>query len=156
MRGRGGLAGAVALVAVLAAGCGGPPGTGERQVGAEPRLVHVHEFPDTGHRLAPTTAHPVLTRQQAERTEAVRGYFRPDPPPELKLAELSNRFRDPTGPVLAWVAVDPDHPLQRIGGPDFGPGYGDDTRRCPFYVVVDATSGQGYGAWQTCDPPYRG
>lgn len=158
MRGRGGrLAGAVALVAVLAGGCGGPSrpaGSGERPVGAEPRLVHVHQFASFGHRLAPTTGRPTLSRQQAER--AVRDEFRSGRPPELRLAEFSNRFRGPTRPVLVWVAVDPEHRILQFGGPDFGPGYGDDTRRCPLYVVVDATSGRGYGAWQTCDPPYRG
>ena len=119
-------------------------------------LVHVHEFPSSGYRLAPPTGRPALSWEQAIRTGTVRGYFRSGQPPEVRLADFSRRFHDPVRRALVWVAVDPEHPELRIGGPDFGPGYAGDPGRCPLYVVVDATSGRGYGAWQTCDPPYRG
>jgi hypothetical protein len=159
VRGRGGgLAGAVALVAVLA-GCAGTPGRPagpeEGPVGAEPRLVHVHDFPGLGHRLAPPTGRPVLTRQEAEGTEAVRGFFRSGRPPEVRLADYTSTSHDPVRLALVWVAVDPDHPVVE-SGPDFRPAATGDPRRCPLYVVVDATSGRGYGAWQSCNPPYRG
>jgi hypothetical protein len=65
------------------------------------------------------------------------------------------RIAPPTGtPKLTWqqalLVVD-------FGGPDFNHDpHPARVRRCPAYVVVDATSGRGWGAFQTCDPPYRG
>ncbi|HET9558198.1 MAG TPA: hypothetical protein VFS70_13740, partial [Actinomycetota bacterium] len=90
----------VVLMVGLAAGCAGPA-TAERPVTAVPpapgqALVHVHEFPGSGHRLAPPTGRPALSWEQAIRTGAVRGFFPSGPPPEVRLA-------------LVWVAVDPDH-----------------------------------------------
>jgi hypothetical protein len=151
---RGAAAGAViALVVGLAAGCA-EPATAERQAAAPGQaLVHVHEFPGSGHRLGPPTGRPALTREQAIRTSTVRGFFSAGPPPEVRLADYTSRFRDPVR-ALVWVAVDPEH-ASFESGPDLRPAT-DGAGRCPLYVVVDAASGRGYGAWQTCDPPYRG
>lgn len=157
-------AAAAAALVVLAVGCAGPARpatTGERPVGFGPpgagrALVHVHEFPASGWRLVPPTGRPKLSWRQAAQSRWLHGFFDPDRPPEIKLADLSNTFRGPTRPVLVWVAVDPEHPVVEVGGPDFGPAETRDSGRCPMYVAVDAASGRGYGAWQTCDPPYRG
>jgi hypothetical protein len=156
---RGAAAGVAAvLVVALAAGCA-RPATAERPVTAATpapgrALVHVHEFPSLGHRLDPPTGRPALTWGQAIRTGTVRGFFPSGPPPEVRLADFSSRFHDPVRRALVWVAVDPDH-ASFESGPDFKPA-ARHPGRCPLYVVVDATSGRGYGAWQTCDPPYRG
>jgi hypothetical protein len=154
---------AVAVLAVaLVAGCAGsprpsatvtPPVAAGTSVPGQ-ALVHVHEFPGSGHRLAPPTWRPVLSWEQAIRTGTVRGYFPSGPPPEVRLADYSSRFHDLVRRALVWVAVDPDH-ASFESGPDLKPA-ARDPGRCPLYVVVDATSGRGYGAWQTCDPPYRG
>ena len=78
-----------------------------------------------------------------------------DRPPELKLAGYRNSMQGPRGPVLVWVAVDPHSEVVEFG-PDIRPARTGAPDRCPLYVVVDAASGRGYGAWQSCDPPYRG
>jgi hypothetical protein len=64
-------------------------------------------------------------------------------------------------PKLAWIVVYPDaEDVSMGGGPEFGPDFKPDAPRkvgrCPAYVVVDVTSGRGWGAFQTCVPPYRG
>jgi hypothetical protein len=63
-------------------------------------------------------------------------------------------------PKLAWIVVSPDAEVVSKGGPEFGPDFRSDAPRpagrCPAYVVVDAISGRGWGAFQTCQPPYRG
>ena len=114
-------------------------------------LAHVHEFPSSGARLAPPTGMPKLSWRQAVLTPTVAGFFGTGPPPEVRLADYTNRFRGPARPTLVWVAVGPDRVVV-----DMGPEAARDPGRCPLYVVVDASSGQGYGAWQHCDPPYRG
>jgi hypothetical protein len=154
----------VLLAAVTVGGCAGLPGgstaglddtAGAGRGDAGRRLVHVHEFPDMGVRLGPPTGRPRLTWQQAARSRALRDFFEAGRPPELKLADYRNTLQGPAGPVLVWVAVDPasvvvDH------GPDFRPARTGPPDRCPLYLPVDAGTGRGYGAWQTCDPPYRG
>jgi hypothetical protein len=67
----------------------------------------------------------------------------------------TSRAQGPRGPVLVWVAVDPHSEVVEFG-PDIRPARAGAPDRCPLYVVVDAVSGRGYGAWQSCDPPYRG
>jgi hypothetical protein len=151
------------VAAMLVGGCSAPPGpgpagagpsaTGTRSLGQG--LVHVHEFPGLGLRLAPPTGRPKLTWPQAARTSTVRRFFDHEPPPQVKLADFTSRFHDPVSAALVWLAVDPDQPVFE-SGPDFKPPATGDPRRCPLYVVVDATTGKGHHAWQSCDPPYRG
>jgi hypothetical protein len=112
----------VGLVTLLVAGCGR---AASREAAGGHRLVHVHEFPDMGARIAPPTGRPRLSWRQALR------------------------------PVLAWIVVYPDAE-EVLFGPDFAPPTARGAGRCPAYVVVDATSGRGRGAFQTCEPPYRG
>jgi hypothetical protein len=59
-------------------------------------------------------------------------------------------------PTLAWIVVYPDAEVISFGGPDFAPPAPREVGHCPAYVVVDATSGRRWGAFQTCDPKYRG
>jgi hypothetical protein len=144
------------LLAVAATGCAGPP----RPSAAGPgdggrRLAHVYAFPASGIGLAPPTGRPVLGWRQVARAAALRGFFDRRRPPQLKLADYRNAMRGPAGPVLVWLAVDPASEVVEFG-PDFGRAATRDPGRCPLYVAVDAASGRGYGAWQTCDPPYRG
>jgi hypothetical protein len=155
---------AVVLAAVALGGCAGLTGgstagldgsAGAGQGDAGRRLVHRYEFPDMGIRLDPPTGRPRLTWQQAARSRALRGFFRTGRAPEVKLADYRNTLQGPAQPVLVWVAIDPasvvvDH------GPDFRPARTGPPDRCPLYLAVDAGTGRGYGAWQTCDPPYLG
>jgi len=81
----------------------------------------------------------------------------------VELATLQGRG-DPTlfpaDPVLVWVVVVPDAEVVDFGGPDFNAlGVKPPARtiaRCPAYVVFDANTGRGFGAFQTCEPPFRG
>jgi hypothetical protein len=144
------------LSAVLVVGCGqasqAPPAA------AEHRFVHVHEFPDLGIRIAPPTAQPKLSWRQALQAVNRRNDSWPArTPPQVKLADYSNRYNGegPVRPTLAWIVVYPDA-QEVLFGPDIAPPAALIPGRCPAYVVVDATSGRGWGAFQTCDPPYRG
>ena len=149
------------LSALLVVGCGqassqappAPPAAGEH------RFVHVHEFPGMGIRIAPPTAKPKLSWQQALQAVTRRndGWVARTPP-QVKLADYSSRYNGegPVRPTLAWIVVYPDAEEIPIGGPDFAPAAARAQHRCPAYVVVDATSGRGWGALQSCDPPYRG
>jgi hypothetical protein len=85
----------------------------------------------------------------------VRGFFDARRLPEVKLADYSDRFQGPMRPVLAWVVVDPRAEVVEHG-PDFAARAAGGRDRCPLYVFVDAATGRGYGAIQTCQPPYRG
>jgi hypothetical protein len=151
-----------ALVAVVAVGCGQPspqPPAAATQRRAEHRFVHVHEFPDMGKRIAPPTGRPRLSWQQALQAVTRRNDGWPArTPPQVKLAVYSNccNGEGPMRPALAWIVVYPDAEVVSFGGPDFAPPAARVRGRCPAYVVVDATSGRGWGAFQTCEPPYRG
>ena len=157
---------AVLLAAVTLGGCAGltgaptagPDGTaGAGQGDAGRRLVHRYEFPDMGIRLEPPTGRPRLTWQQAARVARL-GPFDADRRPQLKLADYRNTLQGPAEPVLVWLAVDPTAQVVEFGRADFLPPRTGPPDRCPLYLAVDARTGQGrgYGAWQTCDPPYRG
>jgi hypothetical protein len=154
-----------ALVAVVAVGCGqaSPQPAATAQGQAEHRFVHVHEFPDMGKRIVPPTGRPRLSWQQALQAVTRRNDFWPArTPPQVKLAMFSNccNGEGPVRPTLAWIVVYPDAETVSMGGPEFGPDFAPPAPRkvdrCPAYVVVDATSGRGWGAFQTCEPPYRG
>src|SRR5512132_3923230 len=145
-----------ALVTVVAAGCGqaSTQSAATAQGQAEHRFVHVHEFPDIGVRIAPPTGRPKLSWQQALQAVTRRNDSWPArSPPQVKLADYTSRYNGegPVRPKLAWMSM---------GGPEFGPDGAPPaprkTQRCPAYVVVDAASGRGWGAFQTCQPPYRG
>jgi hypothetical protein len=151
------------LSAVLVVGCGqaasqAPPAA------AEHRFVHVHEFPDLGIRIAPPTAQPKLSWQQALQAVNRRNDGWPArTPPQVKLADYSHRDNGegPVRPTLTWIVVYPDaEDISMGGGPESGPDFAPPAPRevghCPAYVVVDATSGRRWGAFQTCDPKYRG
>jgi hypothetical protein len=154
----------VLLAAALAAGGATqqPAATAQSQatgrlVAAEHRLVHVYEFPGSGIRLAPPTGQPRLPWQRALRAGSLKGLFDPHRPPEVKLADYSDSLLGPRRPVLAWVVVDP-YAQSVPTGPAYPPGKARPVRpsRCPLYGFVDATTGRGYGAMFTCDPPYQG
>ena len=150
-----------ALAAGVVAGCGQPstrPPAVAAMGGVEHRFVHVHEFPDMGARIAPPTGQPRLGWQQALQAVTRRhDGWDARTPPEVKLADYSSRTGEgPPRPVLAWVVVYPDAKEASVGGPDFAPAAARVRGRCPAYVVVDATSGRGWGSFQTCQPPYRG
>jgi hypothetical protein len=151
----------VALVTVAAVGCGQAPTqppVATEQAQAEHRLVHVHDFADMGKRIAPPTRQPRLSWQQALRAVTRRHEgWRSRTPPQVKLADYRNccNGEGPVRPVLAWIVVYPDA-KEVLFGPDLTPPAARVPGRCPAYVVVDATSGRGWGAFQTCQPPYRG
>ena len=150
-----------ALVSVVVAGCGQPstrPPAVAALSGAEHRFVHVHEFPDMGAWIAPPTRQPRLRWQQAFHAVSRRhDDWDAHTPPQVKLADYSSRTGEgPAQPVLAWIVIYPDAKEASFGGPDFAPVAARVRGRCPAYVVVDATSGRGWGAFQTCQPTYRG
>jgi hypothetical protein len=124
------------------------------QGAAEHRLVHVHEFVGNGVRLAPPTGRLRLSWQQALRVGRRQSPWE-SRRPQVKLADFSNSYRGPEEPVLAWIVVFPDA-LTVFMGPDIAPAAARVRRRCPGYVVVDATSGHALEAFQTCPPSYRG
>jgi hypothetical protein len=149
------------LASVAAAGCGQPstrPPAVAALSGAEHRFVHVHEFPSMGARIAPPTGRPRLRWQQALQAVSRRHEaWDAGTPPQVKLADYSSRTGErPARSVLAWIVVYPDAREVPFGGPDFAPPDARVRGRCPAYVVVDAISGRGWGAFQTCQPPYRG
>ena len=142
------------LVALLVAGSGR---AASREVASRHRFVHVHEFPDMGARIAPPTGRPRLSWQQALHAVIRRHEgWQSRTPPQVKLANYSSRTGEgPARLVLAWIVVYPDAE-QVLFGPDFTPPDSLGAGHCPAYVVVDATSGRGWGAFQTCEPPYLG
>jgi hypothetical protein len=148
----------VLLLALLTAGCGQLSSReAPSAAAAEHVFVHVHEFPDIGVRIDRPTGTPKLTWQQALQAVTRRNDgWSSRTPPQVKLADYSSRDNGegPARPALAWVVVYPDAEVVEFG-PDFAPPPAR-VWRCPAYVVVDATSGRGWGAFQTCDPPYRG
>jgi hypothetical protein len=151
-----------ALATVVAVGCGqattqAPPAA--EQGAAEHRFVHLHQFPDSGKRIAPPTGRPRLSWQQGLRASLrVLGPWDARMPPQVKLADYRGGYNGegPARPALAWVVVYPDAKEAPFGGPDIAPAAARVRGRCPLYVVVDASSGRGWGAFQTCEPPYRG
>ena len=151
-----------ALLGLVVVGCGqtsAPPPAATAQGQGEHRFVHVHEFPDMGTRIAPPTGRPRLSWQEALAAVTRRNDGWPaHTPPQVKLADYSNccNGEGPVRPTLAWIVVYPDAEVVSVGGPDFGPDTPRPVGRCPAYVAVDATSGRGWGSFQTCDPPYRG
>jgi hypothetical protein len=151
-----------ALATVAAVGCGQvasqPPAATTEPV-AEHRFVHVHDFPGNGVRIALPTSRPRLSWQQGLRA-SLRVSGPPDSrmPPQVKLADYRGGYNGegPARPALAWVVVYPDARFVELGRPDFAPPPAR-VRRCPAYVVVDASSGQGWGVFQVYGPPpYRG
>jgi hypothetical protein len=148
-----------ALATIAAVGCGQvatqtPAATGQAP---EHRFVHVHDFPDMGVQIAPPTGRPRLPwRQALQASLRQQGAWDARTPPQVKLANYRNGGAGPARPVLAWIVVYADAREPAFGGPDFAPAAARVRGRCPAYVVVDATSGQGWGAFQTCQPPYRG
>jgi hypothetical protein len=143
------------LLTLIAAGCGQASSATPATVG-EHRFAHVHEFPGSGIRIAPPTGTPKVTWRQAQAAaEDFYGPFDSRTAPQVKLASYRDRLRGPIRPVLAWVVVYPDAEVVEFGRPDFAPPP-DRVQHCPAYVGVDAISGQLLGAFQTCDPPYRG
>jgi hypothetical protein len=151
-----------ALAAVVVVGCGQattqPPAATTQQA-AEHRFVHVHDFPDLGVRIAPPTGRPQLSWQQGLRASLLAfGPWDSQMPPQVKLADYASRYNGegPARPALAWVVVYPAAKPPGFGGPDFAPAAAGVRGRCPAYVVVDASSGRGWGAFQSCQPPYRG
>lgn len=151
-----------ALAAVVVVGCGQastqPPAATE-QGGAEHRFIRVHEFPDMGVRIAPPTGRPRLRWQQAlQAATRQHGGWDARTPPQVKLADYRGGYNGegPVRPVLAWIVVYPDAKEVPFGGPDLAPAAAWVRGRCPAYVVVDATNGRGWGAFQTCQPTYRG
>ena len=129
-----------------------------RPAAAEHRLVHVYEFPGSGIRLTPPTGQPRLPWQRAMRAGSLKGVFDSPRAPEVKLADFSNSLLGPRRPVLVWVVVDPDAEMVPAG-PAYPPGMARPRvgpSRCPLYAFVDATTGRGYGAIFTCEPPYEG
>jgi hypothetical protein len=151
-----------ALAAVVVVGCGEvatPLPAASGQDPAEHRFVHVHDFPTMGVRIAPPTGRPRLAWQQGLRASLpVFGPWDARMPPQVKLADYrgGDNGEGPVRPALAWIVVYPDAREVSFGGPDFAPAAARVRGRCPAYVVVDASSGQGWGAFQTCQPPYRG
>ena len=147
------------LLALVAAGCGqlSPRGT-PSAAPAEHVFLHVHEFPDMGLRITLPTGTPKLTWQQALQAVTDRNDgWESRTPPQVKLADFSHccNGEGPVRPTLAWIVVYPDAEVVELGRGDFAPPPAR-VQRCPAYVAVDATSGRGWGAFQTCDPPYRG
>ena len=147
------------LLALVAVGCGqlSPRGT-PSAAPAEHVFLHVHEFPDMGLRITLPTGTPKLTWQQALQAVTDRNDgWESRTPPQVKLADFSHccNGEGPVRPTLAWIVVYPDAEVVEFGRPDFAPPPAR-VSRCPAYVAVDATSGRGWGAFQTCDPPYRG
>jgi hypothetical protein len=147
------------LAALVAAGCGQlSPREAPSAAAAEHVFLHVHDFPDMGLRIAPPTGTPKLSWQQALQAATRRndGWVSRTAP-QVKLADYSSRYNGegPVRPTLAWIVVYPDAEVVEFGGPDFAPPPAR-VSHCPAYVVVDATSGRGWGSFQTCNPPYRG
>ena len=132
------------------------------------RLTHVHDFATFPMRLSPPTGTPQLTWRDAYRLSLDSGLFlfvysRSTRMPLVELATLQGRRAPtlfPADPVLVWVVVAPDAEVVDFGGPDFNalgvkpPARA--TARCPAYAVFDANTGRGLGAFQTCEPPFRG
>jgi hypothetical protein len=168
------------LVATLVCGCAQPPRpatTAQPPATAPPvvsgyRLVHVHRFPD-GERLAPPTGQPRLGWQQAYyvsqrdfgsreldgiRVVLARGIFvNPRAPVQVTLAGY--RRAGLARPLLAWVVVYRNDQAVRFGPTPAELRAGRDRMLwpgCPFYAVVDATSGRYLEEFSACQPPYRG
>jgi hypothetical protein len=150
------------LTALLVVGCG--QASSQAPAADEHRFTHVHEFRDSGRRIAPPTGTPRLSWQQALQAVTRRNDgWAARTRPQVKLADYSSRDNGegPVRPTLAWIVVYPDAEIVSMGGgPEFGPDFKPPAPRqvghCPAYVVVDAASGRGWGSFQTCDPPYRG
>jgi hypothetical protein len=151
-------------VALLCTGATRATGGASSSVVDHHRLAHVHDFPELLMRLSPPIGTPRLTWQDAYRL------FLRDSPfadggstrmPRVELATLRpNPTQFPPDPVLAWVVVVPDAKVVDFGGPDFTAAGvrppAPRTGRCPAYTVFDATTGRGFGAFQTCEPAFRG
>jgi hypothetical protein len=158
---------AISLIAVALLCTGATSATGGASSSAvdHHRLAHVHDFPAWLMRLSPPTGTPRLTWRDAYRL------FLRDSPfvhsgstrmPRVELATLlgNSTAEFPPGPVLVWVVVVPDAEVVEFGGPDFtvvgGKPPARKVWRCPGYTVFDAMSGRGFGAFQTCEPRFRG
>jgi len=79
-------------------------------------------------------------------------------PPVGSLVIYDSETGDTAGlaPTLVWLVKFNDVP-QVAFGPDVGEfKRADSSFKCPFYVVIDATSGKRLRSFQTCDAPSKG
>ncbi len=157
--------GAISLIAValLCTGATRATGGASSSVVDHHQLAHVHDFPELLMRLSPPTGTPRLTWQDAYRLFLRDSPFADSGSTRMPRVELATLWPNPTefppDPVLAWVVVVPDAEVVEFGVSDFTFSVKPSARRtwrCPAYTVFDATTGRGFGAFQTCEPPFRG
>lgn len=76
-------------------------------------------------------------------------------PPVVSLAVFTSDLGETSGiaPTLVWLIKFVDTPVIEFGPDINGTKSPDSGFRCPFYVVIDATSGQRLESFQTCGSP---
>jgi hypothetical protein len=158
----------VGLLAVLLVGllAGGAYSLWGRAQGApvldQQPLTQTEFFPDMGERFvpAPDTATPQITAAGAFNAyldDAVPPGLdkQTSEPPVVSLAIYTSKTGETSGiaPTLVWLIKFGNTPVVEFG-PDITESKGTGTAfRCPFYVIIDATSGKRLKSFQTCDAP---
>lgn len=124
-------------------------------------LEQTEFWPSSGHRFtpAPVDAKPILSSSDAYKAyveDATPPGLEKETtaPPEAALALYTNDMGETPvkEPELVWRLTFSDAPVVEFG-PDFGESSGESADRCPFYIVIDAGSGQRRVSFQTCDSP---
>ena len=158
---------AVLLVGLLAVGGGYV--LRDRAQGAsvvnQQALARTMYFPDIRMRLVPASVRSAGATPRITAVKALRAYRDDAVPPGLdkeskgppvaSLAVFTWGTGETSGmaPTLVWLLKFNDAPVI-----EFGPNSGAvvSGARCPFYVVIDATSGKRLLSYQTCAPPEAG
>jgi hypothetical protein len=128
-------------------------------------LARTMYFPDIRMRLVPASARSTSATPRITAVKALRAYRDDAVPPGLdkeakgppvaSLAVFTSGTGDTSGmaPTLVWLLKFNDVPVIEFGPNSRGVDSGS---RCPFYVVVDASSGKRLLSYQTCAPPKAG
>jgi hypothetical protein len=161
----------VGLLAVLLVGllAGGTYTFWDRAQGAavvnQQALPQTMSFPDIRVRLVPASVRSTNATPRITAVKALRAYQddavppgldkESNGPPVVSLAVFTSGTGDTTAmaPTLVWLLKFNDIPVIEFGPNSRGVDSGS---RCPFYVIVDATSGKRLLSYQTCAPPNAG
>ncbi|HEX8863749.1 MAG TPA: hypothetical protein VGC06_32540 [Actinomycetes bacterium] len=129
----------------------------------EQPLAQTEHFRNAGNRFEPPPAATATAKLTA--TDAYKAYLadavppgldkETSQPPVVSLATYTSELGENAGiaPTLVWLIKFSDIPVVEFG-PDLNKGSVTASGlKCPFYVIIDAATGQRLESFQTCDSP---
>ena len=160
--------GRLGLLAVLLLAIGGTYAVWDRAQGApvvnQQPLTESQFFPINRVQFTPAAANAKISLTAVDAVKAYLddpmppGLDKSSGPPVVSLVVYTSETGDTAGmaPTLVWLVKFNDVPEVAFG-PDVGKSErANSSFKCPFYVVIDATSGKRLRSFQTCDAPSKG